>query len=846
MSVGDKLNEAFCWLKEEFDGLINDLELDKSELNVSEICTKMNNTIRSINGTEKLDLNGEDKEGGGYHKIKEHIDSNKLIGWNDLNYSVFHYIRMYNKIHEKLLIEDDEFFFNFDAENFYVKRKFTPSLTFHPLIYAIDVAYFNFLLYFISGGTCDKTVEPYITVPYVQNSHNSIKYSNRDRASSLSSLETDTTDIVYVYSDDQQYKQNFQISEEAYEALSRVYTKVSSINRYVDQEGEALFNFGSTREERQEVEKQEVEKQEVERQGVERRGVKKNTDGNLNEAYAFSLRHKVYMIHEKVNEKIKVYNGDISQVDSHAIVLFANHNYKYSKNVCDDLYSSTLMKLEEEDRLEIKSKKSGEVYLTNSYDNIHKYILHVMLPKYNSKYILATHNTMNLCVQEILYTCFDKKIHSISVPIISFNLFFPINIFLITFLKSLRSLLLLPQFYNNIRSVILVTNTNHLYMLLLKYVSIFFPRCNEEMYLSANIAILGNKYGSIDVQNRGIRIFKTLRRVGRGARVERKRNSNKSRGRMKGRPKNNVTNDELEKQINDDTSTRPNHADRTDEKSCIGRTTKTRDNSYHEKSLRGRKGETMEYGSDEMCIRPAMCEYPVDLVSSSLEEARNLHVQRSSPPSPSSSPLSSPSSSSSSSDIFKEADREFLNLKTESESHKKLYCLREINKNEENMMMNLEWCLRLSYMYDKKKKFNEFKNGLFMYEYGSDELGRNTVVINFFNFPVNYNYHLLFFYLLFYFNTFMRNHFVLLFIFSENISTQITNVLSLFKDIFQVIQKFLKNLKIIYFFNYSLAFKLFIYILYPFIPSSIYENIIYLNDVTEMSKYFDVKKVLKK
>lgn len=157
-----------------------------------------------------------------------------------------------------------------------------------------------------------------------------------------------------------------------------------------------------------------------------------------------------------MNEKIKTYNGDITNIKSHAIVLFANNNYRYSKDICNNLFSSSLMKLEEEEKFEIKNKKSGEVYLTNSYDNIHKYILHIMLPKYNSKFILATHNTMNLCVYEILYVCFEKKIETLTIPIINFHMFFPINIFLITLLKSIRSLIMIDLLKNKLNLLLIL------------------------------------------------------------------------------------------------------------------------------------------------------------------------------------------------------------------------------------------------------------------------------------------------------------------------------------------------------------------------------------------------------
>ncbi|CRG98203.1 conserved Plasmodium protein, unknown function [Plasmodium gallinaceum] len=791
MSISDKVNEAFCWLKEEFDEIINDIEFEKRETNLNEIYMKLNNKLKSINSINSLDDNK-----------KEYVEIMNITNWNNLNYCLFHYVNIYNKIHEKLFIEEDDFYYNFDEENFYVRKKFLVNLAFHPLIYTIDVAYFNFLFSFISEIENNN-----------DDNNNNIRSLNKleDMPNELISKKNKKkSKIVYIYNDDLKFKQNFIINNQSYSVLSKKYPINFEINKYLEN-SETLYNFDSKKdsdhentedeniEEKEEKKKKKPELNNKEinlynnniNKEVDVGSIKKNNDNNrnkdytnLNKSHNFSLENKVYMIDKSINKKIKVYNGDITTINSQAIVLFANNNYKFSKDICENLFSSDLMKLEEEDKYEIKNKKSGEVYLTNSYDNIHKYILHVMLPKYNSKFILATHNTMNLCVQEILYTCYEKKIESLSIPIVSFNLFFPINIFLITLLKSIRSLIILPQFYNTIKTILFVTSSNDIYFLLLKYLSIFFPRCDQEKFLSTNIAILGNKLGSIDVENRSIRIFKSLRSIRKAKRKKKKK---------------------LDK-INEDNS----HYDNIIKN-------KSNLNSKELNFVETKSSEENNFSSS-------------NYVSSN----KSLTTENS---------FYSSSYYSSSSEIFKEADAEFLNLKTENESYKNFFNLNQVNKNED---MNLEYCLRLSYMYDKKEKFKELKNTYFIYEYGFDELGRNTIVINFFNFPLVYNYNLLFFYLIFFFNNFMKNHFVLLFIFSENISSNITNVLSLFKDIFQLIQEFLKNLKIIYFFNYSLMFKFFIYVLYPFIPSNIYQNIIYINDTIELSKYFDIKKALRK
>ncbi|CRG98619.1 conserved Plasmodium protein, unknown function [Plasmodium relictum] len=813
MSISDKVNEAFCWLKEEFDEIINDIEFEKGEINLNEICLKLNNKLRSINSINCLDDNK-----------KEYIDIINIVSWNNLNYCLFHYVNIYSKIHERLFIEEDDFYYNFDEDNFYVRKKFSINLAFHPLIYTIDVAYFNFLFSFISesGNNNDDN----------SNSRSSNKLQNISNEL-ISKKNNKKSKITYIYNDDLNFKQNFIINNHSYSMLSEKYPINFDISKYLEN-SEILYNFdskkyfhqkhikyedikeeGKKEEEEEEEEEEKEEKYELNNEStniyrtninkVDTCNIKKNNNNNsknkdfidLTKSYNYSLENKVYMIDKSINQKIKVYNGDITKINSQAIVLFANNNYKFSKYICENLFSSDLMKLEEEDKFEIKNKKSGEVYITNSYDNIHKYILHVMLPKYNSKFILATHNTMNLCVQEILYACYEKKIQSLSIPIVSFNLFFPINIFLITLLKSIRSLIILPQFYNTIKTILFVTNSNDIYFLLLKYVSIFFPRCDQEKFLSTNISVIGNKFGSVDVENRSIRIFKSLRSIRKAKRKKTKKKKKKKN---------------LDK-INDYNTCYEN-------KIIIKQNLNNKKLNFDEKESSEENVSDKNISSEENNFSS----------SSYISSNKSLLTNEN-------------SDYSSSSEIFKEADAEFLNLKSENESYKNFFNLNQINKNED---MNLEYCLRLSYMYDKREKFKELKNTYFIYEYGFDELGRNAIVINFFNLPLVYNYNLLFFYLIFYFNNFMKNHFVLLFIFSENISSNITHVLSLFKDIFQLIQEFLKNLKIIYFFNYSLMFKFFIYVLYPFIPSNIYQNIIYINDTVELSKYFDVKKALRK
>ncbi|SBT70419.1 conserved Plasmodium protein, unknown function [Plasmodium malariae] len=1005
MSIGEKFNEALYWLKEELDEILKEVELEKSEIILSEICTKINEKMKSMNSSESLDLYNE--------KAKEPIEHANLISWQKLNYCIFHYVHLYNKIHEKLLIEEDDFYFTFDSNNYYVRKKFKHSLAFHPLVYTIDAAYFNLLFSFISGGVnrdgCG--IDHYSDHEHEHehadedehehnNSNNnnnndgddychccSVYYSDHDdhqnrRAlvdahngnddnpskdnanrgnifdhlsmykcssnkwcgnsnyitniiidQSLHKTGCSTTErmtrgdkikkkaknevhifeqkkekkkkkfkkvskckIKYIYNDDIKYKQNFIITEESYASLSERFPKIFDITKYIERNTQMLYNFGvkkqvewinspsgkevpadveagadvETRadiETRADVEAgadvvtradvetiahpgevrskcilqptctrnncartglQLLDENHAQKKDMQLKGEKNKRRRNveekewnknktyLNDIYTRTVQNNMYTVEPNMNEKIKVYNGDITSIRCNAIVLFANNNYKYSKNVCENLYSSNLMKLEEEEKLEIKMQKSGEVYITTSYDSIHKYILHAMLPKYNSKFVLATHNTMNLCVQEILYRCFEKQIQSISIPVVSFHLFFPINIFLITLLKSIRSLLIQPHFYNTVKTIVLVTNSNDIYFLLLKYMSIFFPRCSQESFLSTNIAILGNKFGSIDVQNRSIPIFRSFRRVmhmNRGSRTRRRRR----------------------------------HGGRYDSRcgsrrarGCCSEHCSADDNNIHHPSAGDaafpewdlKKRHSLQngpVGGNYADLSYSSCSsYMADASHMSYSSSATSSYSSATSSYSSASSFCSPSSISSSSEIFKEADAEFLNLRSENEGHKNFFNLNQINRGEDTM--NLECCLRLSYMYDKKEKFKELKDTYFVYDYGFDELGRNTIIINFFNFPLVYNYNLLFFYLIFYFNIFMRNHFVLLFIFSEKISSNITKVLSLFKDIFQVIQEFLKNLKIIYFFNYSLIFKFFIYILYPFIPSTIYENIIYLND----------------
>lgn len=89
MLVTSKLNEALCWLREEFHEILTDIDFEKSEFNLNELCKMINNKIKnSLNNINHMSSICDEKFLEDKEK-QECIVNKDIISWNNLNYSVF-------------------------------------------------------------------------------------------------------------------------------------------------------------------------------------------------------------------------------------------------------------------------------------------------------------------------------------------------------------------------------------------------------------------------------------------------------------------------------------------------------------------------------------------------------------------------------------------------------------------------------------------------------------------------------------------------------------------------------------------------------------------------------------
>lgn len=272
MLVTSKLNEALCWLREEFHEILTDIDFEKSEFNLNELCKMINNKIKnSLNNINHMSSICDEKFLEDKEK-QECIDNKDIISWNNLNYSVFHYVNIYNKIHEVLFIEEDDFYYNYDEHNVYVRKKFSPNLLFHPLIYTIDCAYFNFLLSFISERKssdssfcflpkeelktnesincgddtkcCQDVINnhPFGNYNFKESEHSHNLHTQKN-SPEQAIIKKRKKKITYIYDNDYNFKQNFIITKEEYANICKEFSKVYDIKKYIDDQSDELYNF---------------------------------------------------------------------------------------------------------------------------------------------------------------------------------------------------------------------------------------------------------------------------------------------------------------------------------------------------------------------------------------------------------------------------------------------------------------------------------------------------------------------------------------------------------------------------------------------------------------------------
>ncbi|XP_045460962.1 protein GDAP2 homolog isoform X2 [Harmonia axyridis] len=214
-----------------------------------------------------------------------------------------------------------------------------------------------------------------------------------------------------------------------------------------------------------------------------------------------------FLLDHQINQKIILWNGDISALQVDAIVNSTNESMTESNPISDRIYQRAGSDLKEEINVDIRECRTGEAIVTRGHALPARYIIHTVGPKYNIKYQSASENTLHCCYRNVLQKTKELGLHSLGLCVInSVRRNYPPNEGAHIALRTVRRFL--ERYGNSIDTLIFVVdNTDFgIYEVLLP---LYFPRSLMEQEASKwqLPADLGGEDGEPLLPDRQIRII---------------------------------------------------------------------------------------------------------------------------------------------------------------------------------------------------------------------------------------------------------------------------------------------------------------------------------------------------
>ncbi|XP_037774427.1 protein GDAP2 homolog [Penaeus monodon] len=214
-----------------------------------------------------------------------------------------------------------------------------------------------------------------------------------------------------------------------------------------------------------------------------------------------------FRISKSLNNKICLWNGDITCLNVEAIVHSTNESLNERSATSERLLYKAGSGLKYELAHNIKSCKTGEVCITDGYSLPARYVIHTVGPRYNIKYQTAAESALHYCYRRTLECAREKKIRTIAFcPINSVRRGFPPDQGGHIALRTVRRFL--ERFSQHMERIVFVVNSIDvsIYEILLP---LYFPRTMQDedcgCYLLPND--LGDELGEPLIPDRQIRII---------------------------------------------------------------------------------------------------------------------------------------------------------------------------------------------------------------------------------------------------------------------------------------------------------------------------------------------------
>jgi O-acetyl-ADP-ribose deacetylase (regulator of RNase III) len=119
---------------------------------------------------------------------------------------------------------------------------------------------------------------------------------------------------------------------------------------------------------------------------------------------------------EDINSRVALWSGDITALDSHALVHSTNESFSETSSLSSRIHSKAGPQLRLFLQEHIRFCRTGDATVTRGFNLPSRFIIHAVGPKYNEKYQTAAEGALFSTLLRVLTLCRDHHIRSLSLP----------------------------------------------------------------------------------------------------------------------------------------------------------------------------------------------------------------------------------------------------------------------------------------------------------------------------------------------------------------------------------------------------------------------------------------------
>lgn len=116
-----------------------------------------------------------------------------------------------------------------------------------------------------------------------------------------------------------------------------------------------------------------------------------------------------------LNNKIILWNGDITELEVHAIVHSTNEKLTDRSIVSEKIYRKAGPKLLEEIRNNIRICKTGDAKITEGFSLLCRHVIHTVGPRYNVKYVTAAEGALYSSYRNVLQIARENAVRTLGL-----------------------------------------------------------------------------------------------------------------------------------------------------------------------------------------------------------------------------------------------------------------------------------------------------------------------------------------------------------------------------------------------------------------------------------------------